>query len=778
MNIRKVGALGSNPGDLVIGTKPEVPPDSLSSRYRIEMDDDIVQPIGIPATRQPATVLRLAPDQEPTHDINNEPLRPQLVDPLYQVLADTWTAWDVPGSTIVVTTDNVDYYRGVAGAAGDELTLHWDRQALTPTLDIETRTYKSREPMSRLWEAAIRDAGANHIVDLSESQYPYRHAKRVIDGLVNGGNKAKVAKTHPHTGAHTATLVVDDITDKYPHHKQGMIDHLVEADANLLLTARTPLTDEQAALLNELVFKYQQYDAVIVHPESTDALAQIDTQITADSNPARVTEAKLPVWALGVPDETGAISRLFPVLPRRLPGDVRSTSNGNQVVMKNWDDPEQPEQRSVIQQYIHKVHPDLRTDREPTDDTSDQYEVSPAAQAIQADELTGTMPTKQLLTPVHLEVLPDYIEVNEDIDQLVVETDKSTERVDLNVDGYETVLDLFVDEGELDWEHLNHVPYDGLPLTEDEIEAAPVEHEHLVAMAAIHKLYRGQYHPALHASVVGAGMDPIMEQLGVGEEVLEDLERWRYITSDEMNDQTIYSPRYRLYRVLQRLVRKGYHSGDGIGDLSESLHHRILVVHTALYLAFADLEACFDLSCDYGQDELEVKVYHQMGDERIDVVVLTPAGEVVIAAEVERSNNDDRESTLATYQKLSEISADSKIWVAENKKEAAKLTQILDDANDDPEAEITFDRQYGAYSETTSTLDYDITQPGMTDVLTAAQLQNYLSPDANAAIGNDPDNEQYYDSNTLLRDDLPTPRRRIVAKNCPDLSALGVDPRE
>jgi hypothetical protein len=170
--------------------------------------------------------------------------------------------------------------------------------------------------------------------------------------------------------------------------------------------------------------------------------------------------------------------------------------------------------------------------------------------------------------------------------------------------------------------------------------------------------------------------------------------------------------------------RDGIDHGPGRGDLAESSEH-VLLVELADWLAS---QRCADPD---HPAEMVVR-YHQLDDGRVlDVACLDSDGNVCVAIEAERINNDVRTAAPADFDKLADSGAQEAIWVVPSLTAASKLTDALaNPADDDPRVTRT-------YGPTSPTRKYRIDESGFTDIYTAKGLIDFREEVEAASDGSD-----------------------------------------
>lgn len=158
--------------------------------------------------------------------------------------------------------------------------------------------------------------------------------------------------------------------------------------------------------------------------------------------------------------------------------------------------------------------------------------------------------------------------------------------------------------------------------------------------------------------------------------------------------------------------RHGIDFGDGKGDLDETMQHRVAVKVTARYL-----EETYVASPE--SDAVEVKRYHEIETGRLDAAALGPEGDVLVAAEAERTaNHDTRKAVPADYDKMAACDPEEAIWVVMSQSGGHKVMDALaDPADGSPRVDKT-------YAERTPPRRFHIDQPGCSQMYSLTHLRN------------------------------------------------------
>jgi len=152
-----------------------------------------------------------------------------------------------------------------------------------------------------------------------------------------------------------------------------------------------------------------------------------------------------------------------------------------------------------------------------------------------------------------------------------------------------------------------------------------------------------------------------------------------------------------------------------VDALSRTTLHTLLVDLLTKYIRQA-------FAADDNSPVVEARSYFDAPDAeyRYDAVGLDADGEIVVAGEAERPNNDRFEAVPEDYDKLSAADPMAAIWVTRTRTEAHDvLTALHEPASGAPRVDQS-------YSENSPPSRWQIDAPGFTELYTALMLQRQL----------------------------------------------------
>jgi len=232
-------------------------------------------------------------------------------------------------------------------------------------------------------------------------------------------------------------------------------------------------------------------------------------------------------------------------------------------------------------------------------------------------------------------------------------------------------------------------------------------------LAAVYMAHQQQFDRALEYALLWDSMVRLQEYVGIDREAVETLLADDLLAVDCTHPHTLYTVTPAGRDVLGIDHREGIAHGDGKGDLSES----------SLHVAMTDAGARYfeqDLVADTQSAATTVRRYHEVEAGRLDAAALDADDAVVATLEGERSNNDTHRAAPADFDKMAGQDPDRALWVVTNRAGAHEVLQAL---NDPPEGEPRVGK---TYSENMPPRDFQIDEPGFTEMVTFQRLRDSL----------------------------------------------------
>jgi hypothetical protein len=259
---------------------------------------------------------------------------------------------------------------------------------------------------------------------------------------------------------------------------------------------------------------------------------------------------------------------------------------------------------------------------------------------------------------------------------------------------------------------------DDVPITDLTLKLSANQRHHsgytdaqLMFLQAVYNAQQGRYR-APEYDLVFDSMLRLQEYVGVEAEAVDELLDDGVLRHDGDHPHRLYTVTSDGRDILNEGHRRGIAFGHGMGDLGESSQHTLGVEAGRRYLETNYLD-------DVDSTVIEVVPYYEPDHEavessgnaeRLDVVGLDGDGEVVVAVEVERINNDLAEAAAADYDKMAACEPEEAIWITMTQSDGHRLVRALNDPADG-EPRVT-----RSYAETTALQQFRIDQPGFTDI--------------------------------------------------------------
>jgi hypothetical protein len=322
--------------------------------------------------------------------------------------------------------------------------------------------------------------------------------------------------------------------------------------------------------------------------------------------------------------------------------------------------------------------------------------------------------------------LPDPIAYDPDRNAITCTTCDRTYTADIN--GIRESITCHATRDEIDAATIPPVKL-GVTLTPDEIDAAPVTTKQLCALQLLYNIAEKR-HQQCELDLVHNQLTAVLRRLSIDTDTLNPLVEAGYLTRDQLKQYVYYTVTAEGRDILNESNRKTIDWGDGTGDLTESLLHRVMV------------EALFRYVKQHYVDETtspvtSVQPYYELTPEqadaadldgrvRLDIAGFDTDGDLCLAGEAERKNNDYRTAAVTDYDQLAALDVDHALWVvpSSSRGQTAVLQPLGDppDSLNDPSPRI---KQYSPNTRIEQISGIDA--PGMTDIFTLNELRAALT---------------------------------------------------
>jgi hypothetical protein len=246
----------------------------------------------------------------------------------------------------------------------------------------------------------------------------------------------------------------------------------------------------------------------------------------------------------------------------------------------------------------------------------------------------------------------------------------------------------------------------GLTLSRGERAGVAYSDTQLAFLQIVYNAHQQRYDTEWEYDIVFDGMERLRTYTGIDDGAFEELVTDGLLTVDTSHPHTLYTVTAEGRDLIDAAHREGRAHGDGVGDLSESSFHVMMVetMRRGFRARFVD---------DPDHPGTKVSTYHAIDAGRLDVAVLDADGEVVVAGEAERSNHDTLRAVPADYDKLAACDPDRAVWVVEGRSEGHEVIRALHNPGDGE-----------PYSDSSSLSRVTIDEPGFTDILTIGTFRD------------------------------------------------------
>jgi len=289
---------------------------------------------------------------------------------------------------------------------------------------------------------------------------------------------------------------------------------------------------------------------------------------------------------------------------------------------------------------------------------------------------------------------------------------------------------------------LEDVERDDVPICEVNLKLTPEERQdaaysdtQLMFLQAVYNAQQLRY-DAFAYDLLSDSMIRLQEYVGIETDAVDALLEADLLRHDTDHPHRVYTVTPDGRSLIGESYRLGVDYGHGKGDLEESSQHVLAVEVARRYLCHEYLEnpdssvvevmPYYDLdevtlpaSVFMGGDEADVEEANSAYDKRrLDVAALDEDGQVIVAVEVERINNDVHRAVPDDFDKIADCGVEEAIWVVMKQRDGHKVLSALNDpVEGDPRVEKT-------YAETTPPQQFRIDTPGLTAVYPVEWLRD------------------------------------------------------
>ncbi|AEN07590.1 hypothetical protein Halar_0334 (plasmid) [halophilic archaeon DL31] len=268
---------------------------------------------------------------------------------------------------------------------------------------------------------------------------------------------------------------------------------------------------------------------------------------------------------------------------------------------------------------------------------------------------------------------------------------------------------------------LDRVDRENVPICDVDLTLSPREREEseyserqLAFLQVVYAAHQGEYDPEWEYDICWDSMLRLQEYVGIESEQVDEL-----VEDDLLSVDCDYP--HRLYTVtadgrneIQVAHREGIAYGHGVGDLSESSLHRVMVEIGRRYLEDAYLN-------NSDSEVVEVLPYYELDDGyRLDAAGLDEDGGVCAVAEAERANHDILRAVPEDYDKMAACDPEDAIWVVKNRDAAHDVLAAL---NDPPTGDRRVEK---TYSRSSPPQAFRLDAPGCSQIHTLRYVRDSL----------------------------------------------------
>lgn len=294
-------------------------------------------------------------------------------------------------------------------------------------------------------------------------------------------------------------------------------------------------------------------------------------------------------------------------------------------------------------------------------------------------------------------------------------------RYDVTNDGLARAIQCHGSFGDVKREHIRQLPRYTTKLDAAELDEIAISEPQYQLLRALNGVLRGtidhrfEYDPLVDSAV------KLRDDYGLDQTDITALADLGYITVDS-SPHTIYNLTERGRQAIGERKHLGRDVGAGKAELSETIWHR-----TGRRAAKLALQEEYSDNDGFSVEMIApIDTEYENTKDTLDVAVRARDGRIVVGVEVERSNNDDRESYARSYEKFAEADPETAIWVVQDHKAGYQLTNYLTEAA--ARNEIDYSGGSWEYAENKRLQHISIDDEYVTEVKTMQQLVRNVDP--------------------------------------------------
>jgi hypothetical protein len=275
-----------------------------------------------------------------------------------------------------------------------------------------------------------------------------------------------------------------------------------------------------------------------------------------------------------------------------------------------------------------------------------------------------------------------------------------------------------------------------LKLSSEEILTSDYSLKQLLFVQAVYNAQQRRYDPREY-DLRNNSMSRLQEYVGIESEEIENLLDVDILRKDTDYPHRMYSVSPDGRVVIGESYRVGVDFGHGKGDLDESTEHvfgvdlgKNLVEQYFKSDPASDVETVspyhelqegeLPAAGFMGTDEDAEEAVSGFSHRRLDVAGLDADGNVVVAVEVERINNDLRRAAPDDYDKMAPCDPEEAIWIAMTQNACHDVLAAL---NEPLEGEARVEK---TYSGNTPPQQFNIDTPGLTALYDAKYVRDSM----------------------------------------------------
>jgi hypothetical protein len=306
--------------------------------------------------------------------------------------------------------------------------------------------------------------------------------------------------------------------------------------------------------------------------------------------------------------------------------------------------------------------------------------------------------------------------------QACADGDDDPHRRDATYDGLRRIINCCHSLSAVDRAHVRAMRTPELKLTEQELSESALTERQFHFLKALYLVHTDEADHYFEFDSVFDSTVALRDDFNLDASDIEQLKTKGYITEDT-TPHVLYTLTTAGRKALNEPWTAGTEFGPEQGELNETMQHKMMVRAASLSLQ----QKYDDHPGIHVKTYVPIEIETANGTEtkNIDVAAVDRNETIIAAAEADRENNDRRDSNVDSYRKMTTADPETALYVVTSYDAASNLF------DDFTKAAARGQINYNGPNYSPTTREYDVNEPGITDVKPIRPLLKELEPDWN-----------------------------------------------